>query len=558
MKRRNLLNIALLLLASGSFFWQSCVKDKIDFDKISGTIDYEPQLHVPLLKGSFTIADIYDAQDEDSVLVINGDSIIIYIRQDTIKTLNVQDFIEIPDQGSQHYHIVSPPVDLPFSSTQVYTLVQNDSFEIALEHNMRLDSMLTNSGTLAIEVSSNFSTVGALRITSPALLINNEVFDTIIQFSRPSGDYHRIHDIPLRNAKIIVDNSNPDYPKMEMNFTIVQVVQAGDTIKANSYTDIDFSIRDLEGFDALFGYAGDTSFVQDTIMDIDLGDILEGLSGEFAITNPKININYTHSMGIPIGFDMKIKGYFEDGDSVVLEPGSQNILISPDYHNPEVSSALSFNRGNISNIDQLLVFPPPQRIGYSINVNSNPEGDNGFENYILGDSKLLFGLEIEVPLEFRANLQFRDTFKLEFEDVEDIQYVEYAKLHYTFKNEFPLDIGIKLMLMDSITDTVLDTIYLNKNGNNFFLNAAPVDADGITIRDQVLEIPGVTELSQQQINDLFNVANKVIIVGDLKADNPQDMVYGAVKILSYYSLNFKFGIETKAHYQGSVDSLFNN
>ena len=121
-----------------------------------------------------------------------------------------------------------------------------------------------------------------------------------------------------------------------------------------------------------------------------------------------------------------------------------------------------------------------------------------------------------------------------------------------------MDIGIKLMLMDSITDTVLDTIYLNKNGNNFFLNAAPVDADGITIQDQVLEIPGVTELTEQQINDLFNVANKVIIVGDLKADNPQDMVYGAVKILSYYSLNFKFGIETKAHYQGSVDSLFNN
>jgi hypothetical protein len=37
-----------------------------------------------------------------------------------------------------------------------------------------------------------------------------------------------------------------------------------------------------------------------------------------------------------------------------------------------------------------------------------------------------------------------------------------------------------------------------------------------------------------------------------------DTVYGAVKILSNYKLDFKFGIETKIHYQGSLDSIFNN
>jgi hypothetical protein len=376
----------LLVLIAGAFIWQSCVKDELDFEKISGTIDYDPQLHAPILRGSLTIADIYDAQDEDSVIVIRGDSIFLYLRQDTIETFSVADFVEIPDQGSQHYHITSPPSDIIFSEGQVYTIIQNDSFRISLEHNMRFDSIFTNTGMLVIEINSTFNTFGSLEITSPSLYINDRVFDTIIPFSRPSGDYHQTHNIPLRNAKIIVNNSNPDYPKLEVNFTVRQAVQAGDTIKANSYTDMDFSIIDLEDFESAFGYAGDSTFTQDTVMEVDLGEILEGLTGEFAITNPKININYKHSMGIPIGFDMKIKGYFENEDSVILKPGMQNIIISPDYLNPEITSSLSFDRNNLLNIDKLLVFTPPQSIGYNINVVLNPDGDENAMNYILGDS----------------------------------------------------------------------------------------------------------------------------------------------------------------------------
>ena len=554
MKRIILTTNLLFILAAGAFIWQSCVKDELDFKKISGTVDYDPQLHAPIIRGSLTIADI----NEDEHIIIRGDTIIYCFTQDTIDEFSVSDFVDIPDQGSQHYHIVSPAYDLIFLRDSVYTLEQKDSFQITLEHNMRLDSLLTNSGTLVMEINSNFSAVGALRINSPSLLINNEAFDTIIQFSRSTGDYYQIHYKPLTNAKIVVNNKNPDYSKLEINFTVIQAVQAGDIITANSYTDIDFSIRDLEDFESAFGYAGDTSFVQDTVIDLGLGDILEGLTGEFAITNPKIIINYTHSLGIPIGFDMKIKGYFEDGDSVILEPGMQEIILSPDYRNPEITSGISYNRSNITNIDQFFAFPPPQSIGYRINVISNPDGDEGFQNYILGDSKLLLGFDIEVPLEFRADLQFRDTFKLNIDDSDETQYIEYANLHYRFRNEFPLDVGVKLVLLDSTNNNrVLDTILLNNMGNQLLLNAAPVDANGITIRDQVIEIPGMMELNQDQINNLFNLANKVIVIGELKAANPLDIVYGAVQILSNYKLDFKFGIETKIHYQGSWDSIFN-
>jgi|GEM_PF-2953271 len=553
MKRINLATNLFFILLAGAFFWQSCVKEELDFENVSGTIDYNPQLHAPIIRGSLTIADIYDAQDEDSVIVVRGDTVILYIRQDTIDTFSVNDFVDIPDQGSQHYHISSPPVDLIFPELTTYTIVQNDSFQIKLEHNMRLDSLLTNTGMLVMEISSNFSTIGALRINSPSLLMNNEVFDTIIQFSRPSGDYFRTHNIPLTNAKIVVNNDNPDYSKMDVIFTVIQVVQAGDTIEANSFTDIDFSIRDLEDFESAFGYAGDSTFIQDTVIAMDIVESLKGLSGEFAATNPRININYTHSLGIPVGFDMNITGIFE-GKTVVLQPDTQNILISQDYRNPEITSFLSFNQENIWNIDDLFVFPLPDSIGYNITVSANPDKDENVQNYMLGDSKLLFGLELEIPLEFRADLQFRDTVKLDIEDTEDAQYIEFANLHYRFRNEFPLDIGVKLILLDSTDNNrILDTIILKDRGDEFLLKAAAVDANGVTILDQVDEYSGKMELSQEQINHFANAANKAIVIGELKADNPQDAVYGSVRILSNYKLDFKFNIETRIHYQGSLD-----
>ncbi|MFO7658075.1 MAG: hypothetical protein R6W78_13515 [Bacteroidales bacterium] len=550
MKTKKILSSLLILTIVSIFLWQACIKDEIDFSKISGMVDYNPELHAPLIRGSFTIKDLYNPQAEDSVIVLRGDSIYLYIRQDSVYVFKVSDFIEIPDQGSQYYDITSPPFDIVFAAPQTYILTQKDSFQIVLENDMRLDSLLTNSGNLVMDIHSTFSAVGALRITSPSLYMNGEPYDTIIQFSRASGDFRRTYSVPLQNAKLVVNNDNPEYSKMEVNFTVIVAVRAGDTIKANSIAEIDFGIQDLNDFDAAFGYAGDTSFAQDTIIDVDLGEI-EGLSGTFAITNPKINFLYTHSFGLPIGFDLRVKGYFEDGDSVVLEPGVQTITVSDDYTNPEVASTLSFNRNNISNIDQFLVFPPPDQVGFSVNVRSNPDGNTGTQNYILGNSEMLLGLEIEVPLEFRADLQFRDTVKLDIEDNEDVRYIEYANLHYRFRNEFPLNMGISLILYDSISSVNVDTIIVNNRGDKLLLKAATVDNNGISLTGQVAEVPGVMELSSEQIDHFFNSANKIIIIGELSSYNPQTV--SSVKILSTYSLGFKFNLETKIHYTGNID-----
>jgi hypothetical protein len=526
------------------------MKDKLDFDKMSTQVEYNPGLHAPIIKGSLSVRDLYDEDSEDSVLVFDGDSIYLYLTMDSIFTFDMRDFIEIQDQDPQNYTIESPDFDLIFPFSQLYTIDNSETFKFSFENNMRIDSLLVNTGVISIEVSSNFSTNGALRVTCPSLYMNNSVFETIIPFSRPSGDYHGIHNIPIENGKIVFDNSDPDSSMISIDFQVFMAVNAGDTIKANSYANINFSIHDIDNFESAFGYLGDYTFNHDTIIETELDEI-EGLSGTFAITNPKINLEYTHTFGLPIGFDVDIKGYFDDGDSVVLQPGQQDILASPDYQNPEVNGKLSFSRSNISNIDQLLVFPPPVEIGYNATIMSNPDGDTSANNFVLGNSELLIGMEVEIPLEFRADLQIRDTLKFEIDDSEEAEYIEYANLHYRFRNEFPLDIDAILILYDSINLVNIDTIKLNEQSGYLFLNAAPVDADGLTILEQVLEIPGVVSLGQDEINAIFNEANKVIIVGSFRSYDPENV--SSVKLLDSYKLDFKFNLETKLYYKGSLD-----
>jgi hypothetical protein len=549
--------IAFSLLFMLSFLYHSCMKDKLDFDKMSDRIEYNPSLNAPLIKGSFKIEDLVDEEDTDSVLVFRGDSIILYLEMDSVFDFDVSSVIEIPEQDPILYSITDPsPIDIVIPFDTLYSIVQDESFEIQLEHNMRIDSLLMDTGSLNMHITSSFNFAGNLQINIPAIVIDNSEFNETIPFSaRTVQDFDTTVIYPLENAVIAPDNSTPGLSLIDVAFAITLDVDSGDTIKANSSTDIDFSIEGLSSFEAVFGYAGDYSFTEDTVIETDLGNIA-GLSGTFAITNPKILLNYTHSFGLPIGFDMYVDGYFEDGSSVLLNPLMETIKVSPDYRFPEVSGAIEISKSTIPNIDSFLVFPPPVEIGFGITAQANPGGDTTANNFVLWDSKILLGMEVKVPLEFRANLQFKDTFKLDLDidSTEEIDYIEYVGLSYSFRNEFPINIDADMVLHDSITDTNLDTIRLNQSEDEYFLTAAPVDTAGITSMDEVREYTGEIILTEDQIETFLNDANQLIIIakfisfGAEAGINDVPAPVKSVLIMKNYSLDFKFNIDARIHY----------
>jgi len=528
----------------------SCVKEDWDFDKLSKQVNLTPQVYTPAIKGSLTVKDLFEDLTEDSVIVFRGDTVIIYLKEDSIIDYNVDDLIDISYQGKKLYTLNSGSTDYLFPSNTTYELGEQGSFEFDFENGMRPDSMITYNAILDLEISSNFPTNTLLEISSNNIITKKGIFDTIIPLTRQSGNYYKLIHVPLRESKLIFNNSTPGVTKITFNIKVTVTGNAGDIIPANSYVNLDIGIDALKPFEKFFGYAGQWNFSNDTIVDTELDEI-KGLSGSFDVTNPKINIYYRNSFGIPIIFDTKIKGYFENNDSVILTPPVRNILYSNNYLIPEKEGVLSFSRKNIPNIDQFLVFPPVKKVGLHGSVDVNPDGDKGELQWLSKDSKIIGDLEIEIPLEFRSNLVFIDTFDFE-SDVEEKNrdIVEWVNLNYKIKNEFPLNLEVSLILFDSISMKNLDTINLNDFENNTFLKAAPVDNNGITIYSQVREYKGKISLDKDEINKLLFNTNKIILKAKIiSTDFDKNR---SVKILSNYKLDFKFYIDAKFNYKENL------
>jgi hypothetical protein len=540
--------LQLIVAISFASILQSCVKEELDFKKVSNQVKFNPELYTPVIKGSLTWYDFFKDRFEDSTLISKEGSIYLYLKEDTIYHYDIHDFVNIPDQGPVHYVLTSPPIDIIYPDNAVFELDQTESFPLNFPSHIRVDSMYLNSGYMKLELNSNFSTLGAIRITIPSLIINNTVFDTLINFSRPSGLYEQVHYFPLDPSKLIVDNTVEGTPTFDIFFKIIQEVSAGEIIYANSAANMNLSFINLNEFYHFFGYAGDTSFTRETVADISWGT-LSGISGTFAVTNPKIYFNYSHSFGFPIGFDLRVRSVFDDGKSVMLRPSENFIVFSPDYKNPFVSERLVFDRQNVSNMDSFLVFPPPTQLIYTSTARANPNSNTGVLNYASGDSKFTMGIEVEIPLELRANLNLRDTLSLDLGDLQDVDYIEYARLHYRIRNEFPIGFNASLILWDSIQNVHYDTLRLNETGNNF-INAAPVDANGVSILNQVEEVRGSLYLDKQKINNMLTRANKVILIAKITSYDPSNVP--SVKILDHYKFNLKTYLECEILYEGSL------
>ena len=86
----------------------SCVKDKYDFDNVSGS--YSPEVATSLLNISIKADDILSAVDSN-LLRENGDKLLEFVYSDTVYSLSLSEFIEIPDE-SINYEFQLDPLEI--------------------------------------------------------------------------------------------------------------------------------------------------------------------------------------------------------------------------------------------------------------------------------------------------------------------------------------------------------------------------------------------------------------------------------------------------------------
>jgi len=212
-----------------------------------------------------------------------------------------------------------------------------------------------------------------------------------------------------------------------------------------------------------------------------------------------------------------------------------------DMDNSPVTSTESFNK-NTTDIVKLIEMRP-NTITYSGEATVNYLGKMGGDNFVTGESSVVAGLEIKIPLEFGAdNLTLQDTIEnpLKMEDSEEdedfsVDDIEFARLHLFVNNGFPLEIGFKIQLYDSVAGQVLDTLDVP-----VLFPAALVDGNGVVTES---ESTTSIEITGDFLENL-EIADELIVRGSLNTSNS-----GEVKILTNYTIEFKLGVSTGVSYE---------
>ncbi|OFY54117.1 MAG: hypothetical protein A2Y87_10400 [Bacteroidetes bacterium RBG_13_46_8] len=546
--KTSLIKIAPLFLGMTLLLGWACT-EMYDFERFSGMIRYDPEVDAPLVRGSLTAEDLFSRWD--SLMENNGDTVVLAFREDSLFYFNAEDFNDIPPQDTEEFNLIPSrlfsdtemPDSIPIDSTEIY--------EFTLENNMRIDSMFINDGFLMVEVSSSFRHAGDLTIRCPEIYIEGQEFQKTIPISSTDGTFYRKTLYPLTNAKIYPDNSIPGEPFIQNIYHLVLHRNPGQDVQAGDRVHINYSIIDLDKFEAMFGYAGNEIYSEDTVFSTGL-EAIEGLSGTFSVIDPRINFNYKNSFGLPIGLDLYVQGYFPEGKTVTLDPSTQVMEASDNYLLPHVEGSLQYNQTNMPNIGELLTFPVADSLSVGGDASANP-GVTDARNFILKNSSVIINLELKVPLAFSADLQLRDTFKVAIEKPEEVDFIEYARLHYRIRNEFPVNLDPYLILYDSIADVNRDTLLLAESLADPFIKAAPVDENGVTITSEVEDYTGTVELDEELMDHFFNETNKLIIVGGFSSYQT-----GNVVILTTYRFDFRCNLEAKIHYVTNMNNKTGN
>ena len=453
--------------------------------------------------------------------------------------INFAKDIEIRIKGSL-LKVKSGHVKIP--SQNVITVANKDTISFNPGTNVEIEKFKITTGNLSYTLTSRSQIRASFVMTLPSTDRNGSPVSETILVTSPNTV--RTGTISLNNYTFDL-STKVKHPYNMLPVSYATTINSNNQIIAfdsNDNLNIEFRLSNPI-FDWVKGYFGKIKeIIEPESIDFNMGDFMDKLSGDYHISDPSINLNYSNSFGIPIKIDLDVLGKNRN-ETVDLGLDTFNIQYPTGIVVRDVSSTYVINKTN-SSIDDLLSLPPSDiKLGGSASMNSRGMAAiGGRTNYIYGNSRLLASLQVQVPLKFWINnLQFSDTLDnfLSSNDsgISDFSAsdMDYTSLDITVNNGFPLGASLKMFLYNSVTKDTLKSIKAP-----VLLTPAPVDANGI--------VTGKSEsvTSIELTKDFFvaaKKADKIIFVFALKTTN------GAsekdIKILSDYSISFNATVVVK-------------
>lgn len=408
------------------------------------------------------------------------------------------------------------------------------SMDLGMSGGEEVREIIIKTAEINYSVTSNIQEDILVRIVLPSATVNGSVpeYEIVIPYNggNPTPGTFVLNDVKVDMT------TDPVQPYNILPFEYeIEIVSSNNMVTFDLTDDLvlEFTVDNIS-FAYIEGYLGHMveTFEQDTVKIED--EVLDRITGTFHLADPKIQFFYTNSFGIPIELALDVTGYFDGGSSVDLGAQPEVISFPTDTLDLFISDTLRFDNAN-TNLEDLLVFPPPFEVVFSGSATVNPEEDNTISNFVTDRSRIDVGLEAEIPLDFSAsNLSLVDTVEVDIGEDFDPTNIAYSKIYLgVTENWFPMDLNFQITPYDSVSQTTGTPL------NVELLAAAPVNADGIV--ETPSEYTTVIDLESDFFTDLSESTQLIIRVTLSTSGGGTE----PVKLMTYYSLDFTIGLLTE-------------
>ncbi|MFO8054417.1 MAG: hypothetical protein R6U19_04545 [Bacteroidales bacterium] len=530
-------NNTLLFFVILSVSFLSCMKDKFEINEM-GSNKWNPDLAVPLINSSVSMLDItQDVENEDFYIDQNNLVSIIYV--DTIFSLGAKDLLEIPDQVVDTSLVWDFPVGLPpgDSTSGVYSFLLN----VNTDNNEILDSLQIKQGDFQLNISTDFNHDAKINLTVPGLVKNGQPFNTVITLDYPGSLPHntsRSFDLSGYRAQFIQSGQTN---QLQAN---VEITGYGSNNPNNSPYNFDLTAA-FENIELLsaFGYFSQYDFklTTDSIaIELFKNDDL----GSFKLEDPKINLRFMNSFGIPVeGKINEMKSYASPDEVIITQlSGAPLDDIMIDY--PSLANIggtkvteVSYEKSN-SNIDDAFDIDPHWAI-YDLDGTTNPHGST--YNFLLDESSLGLEAEVEFPFYGRAwGFTMNDTidFELSRDDLFKEGELQSLEMQVRMLNGFPVQSEVQVYFTDT-NMVILDSLF-DKSRETLMLSAHPGPAPEYKVSSPREKTTYVSKQGEA-IDNILDAKKAVIRVKAYTADEGNS----TVKIYSDYTVDVKIGVRAK-------------
>ncbi|MBN2667589.1 MAG: hypothetical protein JXR60_00040 [Bacteroidales bacterium] len=552
--RKNL-RFTLKAIAIFSLLMQTaCVKDHFDFDKVSKTVDYSPQVAAALAHTKLTARDIIRDYDDDELFEETADGFLYLMYDERVYSVRADQFISLPDQNNfptmnqynKTTYDVAPVVSGYHEFPEVPVL-----YDFIVDNNEQLDSVVFDALDIEITVNSSFHVEGILNLTFPAFQKNGQAFTSVV-YPDNSGNYTYNLTTHLEDYRLIFDAN-----RVLVNFNLKLI---DGTVASGEELSINIKMKNMD-FQSIYGYVGQhaINIPKDTVH-IDIFD--KAFNGQVYFHDPSLTITMTNFLGLPISiaFDSLYTYSNIIGDfNGYRYPGSNPLDINrPSNEGESANTQEYFNVQDFPELRQI-VAESPKYVFFDVNGIVNPNGYVASPpNFVNDSSRFNVNMELKLPLEGNAVYSFVDTVALDIEsNYEDIaKYFVEAEFRTVFDCFMPTNAYAQVIFTDSLYIPI-DTLYKTTQIGERLINSAVLNNEGRaitpvrTITDIVF---GNGPQYEHDINNLERVKYAVIIA--TVQTNLQNQVGQAFPLVKFYSDNYievKFGLKGQGRYQEPLD-----